>query len=216
MIGIAFVRGINVGGRNPLPMATLSAICSDAGLTGVKTHIQSGNVVFEASTTVLRRAEAAIADGIEKARKFRPTVIVRTLPELRSILETRVFAGQNEMDGAKLLVMFLASPPRPAVAKVVDSMAHGDERLRLMGREVFMHLPRGVGQTRINFPAMERTLGPGTVRNWNTIQKMVALGEGVEQHPAGPAPGRTRPKKPKISDLPAPMTGRSAPRRAKR
>ena len=52
---IALLRGINVGGRNKLPMAELRALAEGLGWTDVRTYIQSGNVVFraEAMTTAL-------------------------------------------------------------------------------------------------------------------------------------------------------------------
>src|SRR6185437_5172032 len=43
---VALLRAVNVGGTGKLPMATLQAMCIDAGFTGVKTYIASGNVVF--------------------------------------------------------------------------------------------------------------------------------------------------------------------------
>ena len=46
---VALLRGINVGGKNKLPMADLRDAFTAAGCTAVRTYIQSGNVVFEAA-----------------------------------------------------------------------------------------------------------------------------------------------------------------------
>ncbi len=43
---IALFRGINVGGKNTLPMRELVAVLEDLGARNVKTYIQSGNAVF--------------------------------------------------------------------------------------------------------------------------------------------------------------------------
>ncbi len=43
---VALLRGINVGGKNKLPMKSLAALFTDAGCLNVETYIQSGNVVF--------------------------------------------------------------------------------------------------------------------------------------------------------------------------
>ncbi len=45
---ISILRGINVGGKNKIPMAELKAIYEKAGFKNVTTYIQSGNVVFSA------------------------------------------------------------------------------------------------------------------------------------------------------------------------
>ncbi len=180
MIGIVFVRGINVGGKNMLPMAELRAVCERAGLSRVATYIQSGNVVFEGPAKVVRGAAAAITDGIEKARGFRPVVAVRTLEEVGGVHSTRAFPDQERMEGDRLLVMFLAEKPNGGAAKVVDAMNTGPERVVLKGREVFMYFPNGVGKSKLSFPALERAVGAGTSRNWNTIGKMIEMAEGLE------------------------------------
>ena len=47
---IALLRGINVGGRNTMPMAALATTLESAGCRSVRTYIQSGNVVFTSSS----------------------------------------------------------------------------------------------------------------------------------------------------------------------
>ena len=47
---IAFLRGVNVGGHNKLPMKELRGILEESGYEDVETYIQSGNVVFESTT----------------------------------------------------------------------------------------------------------------------------------------------------------------------
>ena len=46
---LALLRGINVGGKNKLPMKDLTEIFIAAGCENVRTFIQSGNVIFRAS-----------------------------------------------------------------------------------------------------------------------------------------------------------------------
>lgn len=47
MTHVALIRGINVGGKNAVPMAGLRAALEAKGFTSVATYIQSGNVVFD-------------------------------------------------------------------------------------------------------------------------------------------------------------------------
>ena len=47
---VALLRGINVGGRNPVKMADLKACVEADGHTDVRTYIQSGNVLFTTDT----------------------------------------------------------------------------------------------------------------------------------------------------------------------
>ena len=61
---VALLRGINVGGKNALPMKDLAAMFSAAGCEDVVTYIQSGNVVFRARPPVAAKVPAAIAGAI--------------------------------------------------------------------------------------------------------------------------------------------------------
>ena len=60
---IALFRGINVGGKNVLPIAGLRKELEGLGLEDVRTYIQSGNVVFRSGA----RSAARLADTIEPA-----------------------------------------------------------------------------------------------------------------------------------------------------
>src|SRR5512144_1059907 len=82
---VALLRGINLGGRNRLPMAELAALFEAAGCAGVRTFIQSGNVLFAAPAAVARRLPAEIAARIQERHGLRAPVILRTAAELRRV-----------------------------------------------------------------------------------------------------------------------------------
>ena len=52
---IALFRGINVGGRNMLPMKELKPMLERNGCLDVQTYIQSGNVVFRSAMSDVAR-----------------------------------------------------------------------------------------------------------------------------------------------------------------
>jgi uncharacterized protein (DUF1697 family) len=62
---VALLRGINVGGKNMLPMKELAAMFAKAGCADVTTYIQSGNVVFCADDKVAAGLGAGIAQQVE-------------------------------------------------------------------------------------------------------------------------------------------------------
>ena len=71
---VALLRGVNVGGRNKLPMADLKYIFTAAGCAAVQTYIQSGNVVFKAAPGLgrngcLRLWFGPFADGLAMRRQ---------------------------------------------------------------------------------------------------------------------------------------------------
>jgi uncharacterized protein (DUF1697 family) len=151
---IALIRGINVGGRNTLPMAELRKLCEGLGFEDTRTYIQSGNVVFRAAKRELSKAPAALEDAIESRRGFRPTVVVRTADQWRGVIAANPFAGRRGIDKSRLIVMCLAREPA-ATASAVEELSNGQDEARLVGREVFLHFPKG--------------------RNWNTAEKLMVM-----------------------------------------
>ncbi|MEX2219428.1 MAG: DUF1697 domain-containing protein [Phycisphaerales bacterium] len=171
---IALLRGINVGGRNLLPMPPLAAICESVGCSGVKTYIQSGNVILRAKPGTAARLQSAIPDAIEKAHGFRPLVIFRTLKELNQAIADNPFPGATA-DPKLLHVGFLAEPP-PKTAAALDPARSPGDRFALRGRELYIHYAAGVHTSKLTYAYIESTLKtPCTFRNWNTVLKLADL-----------------------------------------
>lgn len=183
-IGIALIRGINVTGRNRLPMESLRAMCGKLGLCDVRTYIASGNVLFRCDAGEVALCSDRLEAAIEKRHKFRPRVIMRTLPEVRRVLASDVFPDIDSLDPSRVLVMFLGAAPGAAARKAVGALNGGSERFVVRGREAFLYYPQGAGRAETPMSAVEKALGmPGTCRNWNTVRTLVEMGEELEAAP---------------------------------
>lgn len=177
-VAIAFIRGINVGGNHALPMATLRSLCEDLGWNDVGTHIQSGNVVFRCPARALVGAATKLESAIEKARGFRPSVVLRTLADLREIVLANPFAGREP---SKLLVLFLSDRPDASAPAALRALKPDPEEIVLRGRDVFLHYPNGIGTSKLQFTAIEKVVkASGTTRNWNTVSRMLAMAEALD------------------------------------
>lgn len=75
---VALIRGINVGGKNKLPMKDLVKIFEKTGCRDVKTYIQSGNIVFQAEKSTVKKVAGAVAAGIEKQFGYTVPVVIRS------------------------------------------------------------------------------------------------------------------------------------------
>ena len=51
----------------------------------------------------------------------------------------------------------------------------GPELVHVKGRESFIYFPDGMARPRLTPAMLDRHLGRGTARNWNTVQKLAAL-----------------------------------------
>jgi uncharacterized protein (DUF1697 family) len=175
---VAMLRGVNVGGHQKVNMETLRTLCSGLGLRGVQTYIQSGNVVFHEDSGDAVGSAGKLEDAIEKKFGFRVGVVVRTLAEMRKVIANNPFAGRSEVEPNRLLVVFLASAPTRQIREQVLAVACGPEELHMKGREMYIYYPNGMARPTIPMARIEKMLGcPSTGRNWNTVNKLLAMGE---------------------------------------
>jgi uncharacterized protein (DUF1697 family) len=104
---VALLRGINVGGRNLIAMSELRELLETLGFVGVRSLLQSGNLIFQGG----RRKSPALERLLEAetAKRFGITIdyFVRTGEELDKIIEQNPFRTEAERDPGHLLVLFL-------------------------------------------------------------------------------------------------------------
>ncbi len=172
---VALLRGINVGGKNKLPMKSLAALFAEAGAAEVRTYIQSGNVVFRAPAAAARRVpgliEAAILDGFG----LRVPVVLRSGAELKKVASANPFlAGGVEPD--RLHVAFLASTPAKKNAAALDPDRSPPDAFVVRGREIYLHLPNGVGKSKLTNAYFDAKLETtSTIRNWRTVLELLRM-----------------------------------------
>lgn len=81
---VVLIRGINVGGKNPVPMALLRAAIEERGHEAVRTYIQSGNVVLSAQGADEARVSADVEAVLSDAFGVDSVVLTLSSESLRS------------------------------------------------------------------------------------------------------------------------------------
>ncbi len=171
----ALLRSINVGGKNKLPMKDLTALFEAAGAKRVRTYVQSGNVVFEASTAVARGMPKRITAAIEHAFGYQVPVVVRTAKELARIVDSHPFVTVDA-DPKKIHVAFLADEPTADQIASLDPNRSPGDVFVVHGREVYLSFPNGVGRSKLTNRYLDRQLGTmSTLRNWRTVLALLEL-----------------------------------------
>jgi len=157
-------------------MKDLVALLGHLGCDEVTTCIQSGNVVFRAPVRTARRLGRELPSAIEESRGFRPEVLVLDPARLERVVAENPFPEAVE-DPKFLHVGFLAAvPERPDLAGLGE-LREPSERFELIGDHFYMHVPEGVGRSKLAAQA-EKRLGVGlTHRNWRTVMKIRHLVE---------------------------------------
>ncbi len=168
---IALFRGINVGGKNALPMKELVAVLEDLGARNVKTYIQSGNAVFESKEQDASRLSNKISREIKKRRGFEPHVLLLEIEDIERAIRKNPFP-EAETNPRVLHAGFLAYAPANPNLKTLESLKRDSERFHLIDNVFYLHAPEGVGRSKLAANA-EKLLGlPMTDRNWRTVCKI--------------------------------------------
>lgn len=154
-------------------MPELLRVFESVGFTRVKTVLASGNVVFDARKAtegaLERKCEKAMDDALEKSFM----TIVRSIDDLRAMLEADPFADYHLPPGAKRVVTFLREEPREPLVLPIER--DGAQILSLRGRELFTAYVPDPKKGGAFMSVIEKACGKGiTTRTWETVIKVTS------------------------------------------
>lgn len=178
---LALLRGINVGGKNKVPMAKLRATLAELGLEDVSTWIQSGNVIFRsalAASTAARKIEGALTETF-KLDSDLIRVLVLSHADFQAVIDKRPKGfgdepGKYHSDAIFLMGLDLHEAlatfaPRDGV----DTLWPGHGLVyhqRLSAQRTKSHLGRIVASP------LYKSM---TIRSWSTTLKLLELLEAA-------------------------------------
>ena len=175
---IALLRGVNVGGRNILPMKQLAVEMQGLGLDDIKTYLQSGNVVFACSPARAAAVQDEIRELILGRFGFECSVLVMGREALAAAVSANPFPESGpEQDGKTLHLFFASLPLDCADMRKLDAVAAPTERWRIVGSVLYMHTPDGFGRSKLAANAEKYLKQPVTARNWRTVIQLLTIAD---------------------------------------
>src|SRR5690348_11631898 len=123
-------------------MAELRDVVESLGYDEVRTYIQSGNVIFKAAR---KPAPNTLESAIEKRFGLQVDVMLRTPAELTKVLERDPFPTA---DRSTVHVGFMARAPKAVDVRAIDASSFAPEKLAVVGSELYLHLPNGLGRSK--------------------------------------------------------------------
>lgn len=173
---VALLRSVNVAGHGRIAMADLRASFDALGYDEITSYIQTGNVLFTATSKSEKTVVSAIENQLASDFGESPAVLLRTVPDLLRVGRASPYPKKGA-DPARHHVTFLAQLPSKSALASLDSLPpSGQDELVVEGREVYVHTPNGYNETKYSGTFLERRLGMvTTTRNWNTVTKLCQL-----------------------------------------
>lgn len=181
MVYIAFLRGINVGGKNIIKMSDLKQMFATIGLSDAITYIQSGNIIFSSDETeniLLEKIESAIFNTFGLS----VPVILRTLPELEQISTHHPFSEKDiellkENAEGEVFYLFLFNDDiSDSNIQKIYAAKKEKEKLQIAKRDVYVLFDKTIRDSKLA-GAIQRIENHCTSRNIKTINKLVDLGK---------------------------------------
>jgi uncharacterized protein (DUF1697 family) len=169
----AFLRGVNLGAKRRVSSAQLRDLFEGLGFGDVNPFRTSGNVAFSAGREARGKLESSIGKALTKSLGYDVVVFVRTEAEIEAIATKQPFARKvTDASKGKLQVLLLPVAPAAAKQKSVLKLATDQDRLAFGPRELYWLPSGGTQQTTMDLKAIEKLVGPTTMRTKGTIELM--------------------------------------------
>ena len=172
---IALLRGINVGGKNTVPMPALKALFEKLGFTHVRTYINSGNVVFSGKHKDLEKVEPAF----EKEFGFPIRFLFVEKRKFQHIHDAIPDKWTNDAEHKTDVWFLWEGYAKKSTLKLLAIREAVDE-VRYAHGAIIWHVPKKhFGKSGMNKVVGTDLYKHITVRNVNTVRKLFAF---LEQH----------------------------------
>ncbi|MBB6218329.1 uncharacterized protein (DUF1697 family) [Anaerosolibacter carboniphilus] len=183
-IYIAFLRGINVGGRNVIKMADLKQTFEAIGLGRVQTYIQSGNVLFESNEDE-ESLTLKIEQKIVEDYGLSITVVLRTAEELERIVQNCPFSKEQVLEAESLsqveslYVSLMAQIPSKEKVEQLSVYESQEDMYKIKGRDIYLLFRHSIRNSKLA-NNLQKLDVPATVRNWKTLSKLSMLAKTIK------------------------------------
>jgi uncharacterized protein (DUF1697 family) len=166
---VAFLRAVNLGRTRKVPMAEARVRLGEAGLRGVETYIQTGNLRFATTLRSRTEVERLVEEVLGEWCGFDVPTVVLTPRELHQVYVDALTLAPPQPEVGRRYVTLLKNEPTDDTAAAIDGWAHDGEAARVVGRAVHWWLSTPNQQARLSNARIERALGVATTRDLKVV-----------------------------------------------
>jgi uncharacterized protein (DUF1697 family) len=170
---VLLLRGINVNPSTRVAMADLRELVGELGYSGVKTLLQSGNVILDSDSAP---DAAALESAIVAKTGVKSRVVILKLDAFRTIVDANPLLEVGD-DLSKMVITFLDGDIAPSKIDRLSDDELAPERLVLTKRAIYQWCPDGILQSKLK-PAFWKQFDPAlTARNVRTVNRILEAAE---------------------------------------
>ena len=166
---IAFLRGINVGGANKVPMKELKEHFEQLGFTDIKTILATGNVLFKGKP----EKTPNLSTELSKKLGFDTHLLIFTYSDIKDIIDSDPFEGKEISKDVKFYISFYSEIKKSNLQIPYNDIEKGIEILKISDKAIFSIVDIKKSGTVELMKILDKEFGTKlTTRNFNTIQKL--------------------------------------------
>ena len=175
---LALLRGINVSGHNMIKMDALQKMLENMGFQNVETYIQSGNVFVDSEDENAASVGFKIKQEISKVFGYDVPAVMVTKSDLENCFKNNPFLKDKNCDTKKLYVAFISKELTPLALNDLKISQFKPDEAAIDSSRIFIKYDVGAGKTRLDQKYIEKKLNvTATMRNWNTVTKLLEMYE---------------------------------------
>lgn len=177
---IALLRGINVGGKNKVPMPELRDVFEEAGFLEVQTYINSGNVIFRSDNEDEEALQEICRQAIYDRFQLDIPLAVLSAEELSDSLKSVPEWWDSGKESKHNAIFTIAPVSAWSVIQIVGEAKPEYEKIAHHGRVIFWSAPlKTFSRTRWSKITATTAYQRITIRNANTAKKLLRLSSDV-------------------------------------
>lgn len=166
---IVILRGVNVSGKNKLPMAELRQLLSKLKFENVQTYIQSGNIVLS-SKLPKKEVIKSVKNGIASTFGYDIAVLAKTISEWEIAIANNPYPTENHK------IVSFTFFNRIVKETTIEINITNDDKYTILNDMVYMYCPDGFGRTKLTNNLFEKKLKvTATSRNYRTTMKLLEI-----------------------------------------
>ncbi|MEI6122983.1 MAG: DUF1697 domain-containing protein [Bacteroidota bacterium] len=173
---ILFLRAVNVGGHNIIKMKDLSIWLRELNFQNIRTHLQSGNVVFCAASSDATALVSAIEAMLLRKTNLSLTCLLRNVDELVQINQLIDRHQANKLPDTNLFVTLLSQTPSAENMAKLKETKTGQDMFFAYARDVIVVCQQPYHKTKLSNHLFEQALKvKATSRNSKTMRALLEL-----------------------------------------
>jgi uncharacterized protein (DUF1697 family) len=173
---VAFLRGINVSGKNKILMSELSKVFLSLDFSDIMTYVQSGNVIFNSEETENSLIKNKIESAIKSEFGYDILVIIKSQNELIEIYKSNPFINESNNNIEKLYITFLETIPENSLVNKFLQADFSPDKFLINGNVIYLNYADKYSDSKLITNFWESKLKvKASSRNWKTISSIFKL-----------------------------------------